>query len=54
MLRSTIINEINHNYLNKSALICAVFNGETEIVRLLLTNEDIDVNIQCIRKLNNS
>lgn len=34
-------------FLYKTALIIAVEKNNAEIVRLLLSNKDIDVNIQC-------
>lgn len=32
------------NHFNNAALICAAYEGNTEIVRLLLTQDDIDIN----------
>ena len=35
-------------YFNNTALIYAALNGHTEIVRLLLENEEIDINFKNI------
>lgn len=43
-MENKIFNEILYLYINKTALIAAVEKENTEILKILLANKDIDIN----------
>lgn len=43
-MENIFFNEILYLYINKTALIAAVEKENTEILKILLANKDIDIN----------